>query len=232
MREITNFIAIYGGFLLSGITAVLWYQFNFSIKPRSLTRLLLFPIAHFGSILRIRENPSVYPITLCYLIFVSGVAHLLFPQNHCIYTIGWGLILLFEIFGVSVYAFNVKRIRAFLFCGIIAILFIGYGVLKTMQIKNYQIMNTIDFLESIYLFTGSVYILVSIVVKNRFVQEFDAFLIFFGLVIYSFLHILSSGILAIDVVKYFDFALYATLITMLYWVVIIPWIRRLKSKLS
>lgn len=97
--------------------------------------------------------------------------------------------------------------------------------------KDFQPMNNIDFIEAIYLFIGSVFIMSRIINKDRFVENLEAFFVFFGLILYSFLQILSTIMLSFDFFRNFNFALFATLITMLFWLVSVPWIRRLKSRL-
>jgi hypothetical protein len=160
------------------------------------------------------------------------VVQLLFPSTPWVYITVWGAILAYEIFGVTTYVFRIMKIQFYLICIAIIIIFIGYGILKTIQIEGYQLMTRFDFAVCIYLFIVSVYVLARIIVRDSFKEDLEAFFIFSGLVLYSFLHLLAAGVLALGVVKNFDYAYYATLIAMLFWIVVIPWIRHLTHKLS
>ncbi|TKJ38546.1 hypothetical protein CEE37_12330 [candidate division LCP-89 bacterium B3_LCP] len=232
MKFILTIISLHGVITLSGLTAFFWYIFIFKAESRSPLRLLIFPFAHFSQAFYTYNNPEVFPIMLGYVTFSCSLIQLFFPSSQLIYLFVWGTILAYEIFGVTTYVIRVSKIQFLIICIALTTILIGYGIIRTMQIENYQLMTRFDFIISIYLFIASVYILTRIIIKDSFTEDIEAFFVFFGLIIYSFLHLLAASILALGIVENFDYAFYATLITMLFWILVIPWIRYLKSKLS
>jgi len=232
MNAILGFLQTHGVLLLSGLIALLWYLFLFRYRPRSFIRFAAFPISHFRLVLDVRENPYTIPITLCYLIFAGGIASIVSSSDPHAFLIGWCLALLYELSALTAYFLIPKSKRILLVCSVIILLFVGYGAIKTIQAKDFQIMNNFDFAAQVYIFIGSILAVAGIIIKDRFAKEVDAFFVFFGLIIYSFLQSLSTIMLAFDFVQNFDFAYYATLITLLFWLVSIPWVKRLKSRLT
>ncbi len=220
------------GFTVIGLTAVLWYFLKFEGVPRSFIKLIFFPFAHFIQIKNIYYHPSAIVILLAYTIVLCEIIRLLFSSSPYLYLASWGMVIVVEIFCVSAYAFKLRKGKSFTFCLVFILLFVCFGVYLSIISKSYNPMNFLDFTENIYLFIGSAFILVRIAKYGRFYEELDAFFIFFGMLIYAFLHALSSSILSLNPFKYFDFAYLSTLITMLYWSAVIPWTRRVKSKLS
>lgn len=93
-------------------------------------------------------------------------------------------------------------------------------------------MNQADFVEVFVLFVGSVYILAKIVIRDQFESDFPAFFLFFGLALYSFLQCLSTILIALDFHGNFEFGVYSGIITNLFWLVCIPWLKHLKSRLT
>ena len=232
MNSIISMVETHGVFMSSAVTALLWYGFILDTKPRSFIRLLGFPLFHFQAIRNIRENPATFPIALCYVIILGAIIQLILPNNPYIFVVGWWLILIYELFGVTSYILRPKKTSSFLIIITIILLFVGYGAVNTILLRSYQFMNRIDFIESIYIFIGSIYIVASINLRDRFFEELESFFVFFGLIIYSFLHVLSTSMLAFGVREYFDYTLYATLTAMFFWLISIPWIRHLKFKHS
>lgn len=232
MKFLWAAINIYGVFILSGLTAILWYICIYKSGSRSVLKLSAFPFAHFPRAFNTYKDPAVLPIMLGYVTFFGCVVQLLLPSSPNVYVFVWGTIMAYEIFGVTSYVFRIAKIQFFLICITIIIIFIGYGILETIQIEHYRLMTRFDFTVCIYLFIVSVYVLARIIVKDSFKEDLVAFFIFSGLVLYSFLHLLAAGVLALGVVEHFNYAYYATLIAMLFWIVVIPWIRHLTHKLS
>jgi hypothetical protein len=227
-----DFLKYHGNQILTGITALAWYLYSFSSKPGSLIKLLFFPAAHFRAILQIRQFPAAFVIGHCYLVFIFGIVQLCWPASPHVYLVGWGLFVLFDIFTVTLYLFNIRKTGHYLFVGIISLAYIIYVIVNSIHLRSYAPLITLGFAIDVYVFIVAVIILSSVVIKGIFHKEIDAFFIFFGWLVNSFLDILSSSILSIDFIEHFDFSYYATLITMLYWCAIILWIRRLKYKLS
>jgi hypothetical protein len=234
MDIIKNLIENYGAIASLIITMVLWYWFIFAEKPRSIIKLLAFPAFHFRELLDIREHPSTFPIVLCYVTILGFIGGVSFPQSFYIFLAQWGLILTYEVFGVTSYIFRLRKISWFLIIIGIMLIIVSYGSIRTIQLRDnqFQLMNTIDFIESCYIFIGAIYIIVSIIVKERFWEDLESFFVFFSLIIYSFSHLLSTSPLALDFVEGYAYTLYSTIIAMFFWSVSVPWIRHLRAKHS
>lgn len=233
MKFLLAIVGLHGITISSGLIVVLWYGFIFRAESRSALKLLIFPLAHFPKAFNAYENPPVLPILLGYITFLGCLIQLLLPISARIYIIFvWGSIVAYEIYGVTSYSIKIKTIRSFLICVAIILLIVGYVIARIIQLESYLLMNQFDFAVGIYLFIVSVYTLTQIIVKGRFRQNLEAFFVFFGVILYSFLHTLASSILSLGVIEHFNFAYYATLVTMLFWILVIPWIRHLKYKLT
>ncbi len=232
MSHIIALLKLHGVFIFSGLTAVLWYLFLFKSQPRSLVGIVFFPLAHHKSLLKVRENTDTIPIVLCYLMFVSGIGSLVSSSDPIVFLLGWCLLLLFELNVIAAYYLEPVNKRVLAIISVLILLIVIYGAVKTVQAKDFQVMNNLDFAAQIVLFIGSVIAVTRIIMRDRFAAEMDAFFVLFGLIIYSFLHSLSTIMLAFDAIQNFDFAYYTTLITLLFWLVSIPWIKRLKSRLT
>lgn len=220
------------GFTLTGFTIALWYYLKLEGVPRSIIKLIFFPIAHFNQIKKLYNCPSAIVILISYTIILCEIMRTFFSSSPYLYLMSWGMVLIVESYCVSAYAFKLKKGKFFTFCLGLILLLTCIGIYSSISNRSYKPMIVFDFAEDIYLFVGSAFILTRIAKYGRFHEELDAFFIFFGMLIYAFLHSLSSSILSLDPFEYFDFAYLSTMITMLYWSVTIPWIRRVKSKLS
>jgi len=170
---------------------------------------------------------------LGYVTFLSCLIQLFIPLNAYTYIIFvWGLIVTYEIYSVTSYILMIRSIRSFVYCISGILLIVGFVIVKIIHKGGYALTNQFDFAEGIYLFIVSVYSLARIITKSHFQKNIEAFFVFFGVILYSFLHTMASSILALDFVEHFDFAYYATLATMLFWIIVIPWILHLKYKLT
>ncbi len=218
-------------FVLSLLTAVIWYYYS-RTETRSLFGFVLYPIYHFREILDPRENSFVFVIVFSYLTFLSGIAHFIFPESPYAYLFWLGGFLFFEYCMILIYILQPRKLLSRLLIFIIPGILIAVGIYLSVHQRSYQPMNIVDFMAQVTLFIGAVTAILEIINKDLFPEKTETFFIAFGLIIFSFLHILSTSIMILDFVEYFDFSYYATLITLLYWIVIIPWIKRLKSKLS
>jgi len=225
-------IRTYGTFALSGITAMLWYLVLFRSMHRSAAGIIFFPIAHSGSVVNVRDNTETIPIVLCYLMFIIGLGSLLSSADPNVYISGWGLLLLYQLIAISAYFLNPRHRVILSIISLIFLLLVIYFAVKTVRTEVFQIMNNLDFVTQVYVIIGSIIAIVSIIRNDRFAKEPETLFVFFGLIIYSFLQCLSTIMLAFDFIQNFDFAYYATLITLLFWLASIPWIKRLKSRLT
>ena len=232
MRPIFEFINLHAALGLSALVVLMWYLHLFTSRPRSPLRLLVFPLAHWRAVADVRENVATMPIMLAYLLFMGGVASLI-HDSLLTSLIVWCLLLLYELFAITAYFLKSRNQRALVICSLLILLVIGYGAYRTILAEwDFQIMNNYDFAGQIVLFLGSVLAIAIIIVKDRFAQEVDAFFVFFGLTIYSFLQSLSTIMLAFNFFANANFPYYTTLITLVFWLMSVPWIRRLKSRLT
>jgi hypothetical protein len=220
------------GIGIAGITATLWYFLKCDCMSRSLLKLVSFRISHFNQVRNLYSNPAVVVILITWAIGITGVIRFFSVDDPYLYLCTWGIMILVESYCLTAYVFKLGKTTSSIFCFLLILLFSGIGIVLSIKNRSYEPMNLIDFIENIYLFIGSAFILFRIAKFGRFYEELDAFFIFFGILVYAFLHALSSSILSLNPFAYFDFAYLSTLITMLYWSAVIPWTRRVKSKLS
>ena len=197
---------IHALYLLAGLTGFLWYKFIFQVEPRSLRRLLLFPVSHAHQVWDMRKYPSAFPIGLAYIYIITFIISILYYEDRYVYTFCWGLILIYELFGLVSYIFGSEKQLFKIITLILIVFFVSYGMLSCLILRNYDYMTNIDFIESILLFACSLFVVIWIIVKDLFAKNIDAFFVFFGLVIYSFLHILSNVPAVIDFMKLYYFA--------------------------
>ena len=232
MKSIVDFFQTHGVFALSGVVTVLWYLSLLKTKPRTFIRLVVFPVGHLREMLDPRGHPTTIPIAFCYIIFIGGVASLISAQDARVYLAGWCLLVLYELNFMAAYFLRPRNKKLLSLLSALILLTVGYIAMKVVQQKGFQLINAFDFGVQIYLFVGSVAAFVGTITKDRFAKEPETLFVFFGLIIYSFLQSLSTIMLAFDFIQNFDFAYYATLITLLFWLASIPWIKRLKSRLT
>lgn len=233
MKAILDLIYTHSGQTLVMILTVLWYFFFFENKSRSALRLALFPLIHTSALLRIRENPAVLPVGMGYFLALGGIAMLLTDCSPYTYVIQEGVYLVFLTFCMTSIVLDLQEgDRRILTSAASIILIAGFCTILSMVIKSYTPMNILDLIVNVYTFLVSAHVAASIVVRSSFAEDMVAFFVFFGLVVSSFLHCLATIMEAFDFVKYFDFS-YCTLLTILvFWLVSVPWIHHLKSRLT
>ena len=217
--------------ILGFLNSALWYCYVVRWKNKNVLKFVLFPILHFGNVIRARDNASSFPIMYSFLLILYGIAYQIQTDIY-VYCIGFGLLLVYESFAVLGYAFEIKTIKSALALLSVIGIIISIAVYKTIDKLDYQILCRFDFYENLAIFTGACYIVYTISKRDYFVEELEAFFIFFGVILYSFMHILATILLIFDISKNFVFASNATLLTFIYWMSIIPWIRRLRSEFT
>ena len=221
--------------ILGFLNSALWYHYVIRLENKSAINFILFPLRHFGNVIRVRDNASTFPIMYSFLLIFYGIAYQVKIDIYTdiyVYCIGFGILLVYESFAVLSYAFEIRRMKsAFALLAFIGLI-ISIAVYQTIDKLNYQILCRFDFYENLVIFTGASYIVYTICKKDLFVEELEAFFIFFGVILYSFMHILATILLIFDISKNFVFASNATLLTFIYWMSIIQWIRRLRSEFT
>ncbi|MFH1734678.1 MAG: hypothetical protein ABIE92_08205 [bacterium] len=232
MNDILAFVKMHGGFILSLIVAVIWYFRSYKGKPRSLLGFSLYPIYHIKDVLHPKTNPFVFVIVFSYLIFLSGISYFIFPKSPYVYLVGSGVFLLFQFCLILIYTLQPRKLLSYGLIFIIPGILITVCIFLCIKFRSYQPINILNFIAQVTLFVGAIIALLEIFRKDLFPERTEMFFIAFGLIIYSFLHMLSTSIMILDYVRHYDFSYYSTLITLIYWIAIIPWIKRLKFKLS
>ena len=230
-ESVTQFASKYHLLIIGLINSVLWYIYVFPVKKRTALNYSLFPVFNFGRIINISDNAPTFPITYSYLLVLYGIIYQLFA-NRYVYSIGFGLLLIYESYVVIAYVFQARRgIARYSLLTLIGTL-VAFAIVLTLRTNDFQILNRFDFCENLIIFSGSSYIVFKIIIKDRFAEEIEAFFIYFGIIIYSFLHILATILLIFNIADNFIYASNATLLTFIYWMIIIPWIHRLRSEIT
>jgi len=232
MNTLLTFTTTHLVFCLSGLVTLIWYYNTRKYGPRKFLYFLFYPLVHFREVVTPTAHPAAFILTFTYLTFLSGVEHFLFPTNPYVYVIGWGVFLLFECCMILIYVLRPMKRLIWNLITFLPLIAISTGIYLSILKHNYQPLNILDFIVQVIMFAGAIYGLVDIFRIEVSSENVEAFFIMLGLIIYSFLHILSTSILIVDFVEYFDFPYYVELITLIYWIAIIPWIKRLKFKLS
>ena len=219
-------------FLVTALNLLLWYFYVFQARPRSFLRLLALPFSHYRDLLNLRENPALVPLLFFYPLVMSRIPGLIVPLTPICYLIYTAIIHTFELLLPTAYVLKLKTSRSLLACLGISMFIAGLFGFLTFHYKNYQILNNFDFAVCICIFILSSIVIINIIVKERFSQDLDAFFAFFGFIIFCFLNILATIMLALDFMENVDFAFHASLIAQIFWLVSVPWIRRLRAKLA
>ncbi|MCX6640313.1 MAG: hypothetical protein NTW14_07505 [bacterium] len=223
---------IYLTLALALLTTWVWYQFVFTAPSRSWAKALIFPFSHFRQIIDLREFPAAFVIFYCYLHILDAVFAYLITPTPYIFLIEWGVIIFAELTLIFLYFFKLSDWKYCLLFLLTVSLYLGYACWKTIQARDYQVLNAFDFGEEVFLFLVALYVIIRIVRQDRFIAELEAFFVFLGLIIYSFLQCLSTIALAYNFFANLDFAYWATLLTFMFWTLSVPWMRHLKYKLT
>ncbi len=144
----------------------------------------------------------------------------------------WGIFLISEAFLISIYLFRLEKLRSVLICLTVIMLYAAWGAFSTSQARDDQVLNAFDFGECTYLLFASSWIIFRIIKEDRFEQDLVAFFTFFGVVTYAALQIIATIIMAFDFRENEDFSFFAVIITFTFWLLAVPWIRRLRYKLT
>ena len=218
-------------FLSIGIVTVLWYRYVYGTEKRSFFDLLFFPFTNFSKILQIGLYPSIITIVFCYILFLHGAITLLSNRDPVVYLIGACISTLCIVFYPIHWLFTSNKIFNILYLTL-SIAIVGFfGYLTYLQ-KDFTIWSNFDFVIQIYLLCISLYVISRIVIKDLFEEKIVDLFVYIGFVTYSFLQIAATIILNFGFSEHYDFAVTATLFTMFFWILSVPWILRLKSKLS
>ena len=218
-------------FFLFIIVAVSWYYYIYKRYNHSILNLLVFPISNYSSIATIGSAPGVIIITFCYILIPHSATTLLTKGNPLVYLIGAYITAVYLLFYPILWVFKFNRILKYLYFTSI-LLIAGYFAYITYLHKNFETWNNFDFGVQIYLLCISFYAITKIVIKDLFEEKLVDLFIFIGFVTYSFLHIVATIMLKYGFSQYFDFAVTATFFPMLFWIISVPWILRLKSNFS
>jgi hypothetical protein len=218
--------------MASLLVVIYWYKQQFPAQPRSFLRIMAFPFYHFREVLNLPNFPSVFPIFFCYLYFADTLLSLLNISSVSILVLEWSLFVAFETFLISIYWLGLKKSKSLTICFLMIVMYVLLGDYLTIHLKTWQVQNAFDFGECFYLLLASTWIVFRIIHEEGFERDLVAFFVFFGVILYSSLQIISTIIMAFDFSQNEDFSFIAVIITFLFWLLAVPWIHRLRYKLT
>lgn len=220
-----SFIINYGSNFLFILNLILWvsyYQKNeFKAVNRYTIKLFIIFLAYFSiwniSTMLIKE----------YSVVIARV----------VWLVGWVGISIFELYFVISVLFKIAKARGDyndMFLIIIAILAIPITLAAVLSYTNktYNPINTTDFYNIILLMFGSILIMRGLIYYETFIDNIEAFFIFFGFIMYFGLHVLASNAISLNFIRNWNFGQYATLLSLIYWLGSILVVWKIRSKHS
>ncbi|MBN2460115.1 MAG: hypothetical protein JXB60_00795 [Candidatus Cloacimonetes bacterium] len=215
-----NFLLEYGTTIFHILNLIAWYL-----------------IYRKGRLLNINRLTVKYFIFFFLIVIVWNFFMIVSNRSPVVYIIFWAIFSIYELYFVLTVIFYLAKARknyAELYIIIISILAIPIilSALLSYTNRSYSPINTSDFYNIILLMIGSILVLKSIINYPSFMDNIESFFIFSGFVLYFGLHILASNALSIDILKNFNFAKYATFISLIYWFGSVFFIWKIRSKHS
>lgn len=210
---------------------VLWYYYILERENHSFLRLLIFPISNKSNILSFDLFPAGIPIVFCYLITLQDISTLIADRDPLVFLISVCISTLFIVFYPLHWLFKFNKIFNILYFAV-SVAIVGFFGYLTYYYKNFEIWNNFDFVVQIVTLCISLYVISRVIIKDLFVEKLIDFFVFTGLIIYSFLQIVATIMMKFGFSENFNFATIASFSTMIFWIISVPWILRLKSKLS
>jgi len=231
LQKIVEFLILTKIVYFSLFALILWNYYIFDVEKRGIKRLVFFPITEHRPLFNPKRRPDTIPLAFNYILIFQVILMFITGLSPVTSLIFWCIFLFYLCFIISQYIFySIKYLPTITItvCGIVMII----SSLITLQVKNFELMNVIDFTVHVYVFLGSLFIIGTIVVKEKFEEKLIDFFVFFGLLILSFLQIIATVPIAKDFFQYMDVGIIATLITVIFWIISVPWIIKLRCKLS
>jgi len=163
---------------------------------------------------------------------LSGLASILFPNSPVLYLLTWGFTLHYGLYGVISYVVRKQSWSLLILIFILVAFLISFGIIRSINLQNYESMILIDLIGQIIRLGVSLYIIIDIVKKDTFFEEMEAYFIFIIFSFYSALQVLSTIMVHLNFFENFDFCAYSIRFLLIMWLVSIPWMRHLKRKHS
>lgn len=215
-----NFFNIYGTAILRVLTLIFWF--------------LLFRKGKFQGL----NSLSIRFFIIFQGIFVLwNILMVLSDKSNIVYLIFWAIISVYELFFIINIMFktlNTTKSHSEIFIITISILAIPIilAAILSYTNRNYNPINTTDFYNIILLMLGSVIVIHNLLSRESFLENIESFFIFSGFTLYFGLHILASNafLLSVKLIGYWNFAQYATLISLIYWLGSIFFIWKIRSR--
>ncbi len=215
-----NFFNIYGTAILRVLTLIFWF--------------LLFRKGKFQGL----NLLSIRFFIIFQGIFVLwNILMVLSDKSNIVYLIFWAIISVYELFFIINIMFktlNTTKSHSEIFIITISILAIPIilAAILSYTNRNYNPINTTDFYNIILLMLGSVIVIHNLLSRESFLENIESFFIFSGFTLYFGLHILASNafLLSVKLIGYWNFAQYATLISLIYWLGSIFFIWKIRSR--
>ena len=199
----------------------------------NLTNLLFWSYVYKKSILTGLNREAVkYFVNYLALFTVWDILMIVSEYSGRVYLFFWTIISIYELYLVITILFKLAGWDYAWFAIVIPALPTILGAILSLKYRSYQPVNIVDFFNSLILMIGSTLILRYLLLKKPFIENIETFFIFSGFILYFGLQILSSNILTFDFLKYWVFGQNATLIVLVYWLVSIICIRKIRYKYS
>ena len=200
-----NFILEYGNSLFHVLNLAAWYLVLNKSKLVNVNRLAVRLFFYFFA-----------------FNVLWDIAMIVSDRSPIVYIVCWSLYSIYEFYLILTILFHLAKARknySELYVIIIAILAVPIilSALLSYTKRSYDPINTSDFYNTILLMIGSILVLRSIISYENFVENIESFFIFSGFVLFFGLHLLASNALSLDITKNFNFARYATFISLFYW---------------
>jgi len=230
MLPFLEFLHAYAGLMASALVAVVWFGF-WRPPGASWLGLAAFPFLHFRRLWRPADDPAVFPITAAWLWMVTGLIQNLF-YNPYTYLINSGVVSFYLWFATVNMVLKLRSALKISALAVPMLLFIGHGIWQSIQAQSYQPANDHDFYAHIMIFSCALYIVISLGSALKFIARMESFFICFGIAVFSFLQILSTILLYFDFEKNYFYSSYTIFLLQFFWLVSVPWMRRLRYKLT
>jgi hypothetical protein len=139
-----------------------------------------------------------------------------------VYLISWCIVSFFELYFILAILFKLlSKQEEFSDFFYITLLVLSIPVIAATVLsfskRSYVPVNTADAYNQLLLMLGSIIILKKLLSKDIFIKNLESFFVFSGFVLYFGLHTLVSNVIFFDFLKNWNFAQFATFLSLSYW---------------
>jgi|GEM_PF-1558763 len=226
-----DFFTYFSVTFLAILSYILWYRKTCGFHLKDSYRLPLYPLFYFRDISFNHPQPGVYAAAVSYTFVINGLICIIFRDSPIVYLIAWGLVLLIETYGAISFLFHKPNWIRQIILFIIVTAYLTTGILISISNWRYDDMNIFDLYCQIVIFSVSLIVIINIALKGTFFQNMEKFFVFFVLCLHSVLQVLLTIPTYIDIFTNFEITLYSLRLFFLLWIISIPCIHYLKSRL-